>query len=110
MQVLLGLQDIGPAPEQRRRQAGRDRRIDERLDGLAARDAAGIAAEEHREQVLLLRDLALEGRHGGLRLAVLRLDLRALHFRYRAALVASLEESQRSGIVLGRVARDLELA
>src|SRR6185503_16054067 len=51
-----------------------------------------------------------EARHGGLCLPILRLDLRALELRYRAALVPRLEQRERPQMVLCGGARDLELA
>src|SRR6185295_18246985 len=78
-QVLLGLQDVRPALKQRGRQSGRDGRVEQLVDAPAARDVARVAANQDREQVLLLRYLALERRDRRLRLPVLRFDLRALH-------------------------------
>ena len=50
-----------------------NRRQDQLVDGLAARDRTGIAAEQHAQGVFLLGDRLLEGRDGGQGLLVLGL-------------------------------------
>ena len=108
-EVLLGLQDVRPSFEQRRRQPGGNRGARELVDRLAARDGIGVAALEHGDQVLLRGDLLLELRDRGQRLLVLRLDLRDLELRHHAALVPQVEDPDGVLVVGGRLLRDLEL-
>ena len=94
-QVLLGLQDVGAALEQRRGQVGRESPgATSSSMRLAARDRPGIAAEQDRDQVLLRGDLLLERGDRRERLLVLRLDLLELDLRHHAALEAQLEDAR----------------
>ena len=108
-QVLLGAQDVGPAQQQRGRQVAGDLRRDQLVDGLAARDRPGVAAEQDRQQVLLRGDGLLELRDRRARLLRLRADLRQLGHRDHAGLVAQLEDAQRAFEVARGGLRDLQL-
>ena len=108
-EVLLGLQHVGTAQQQGRGQVAGDQRCHQLVDGLAARNRPGVAAEQDRDQVLLRGDRLLERRDGGVRLLILRADLRHLALGHGAGLEAQLEHPERAGEVVGRGARDLEL-
>jgi hypothetical protein len=61
-QRLFGQAQVRPAFQQLGRQPGGRRRRHELFDGIAARNRAGIAPDEDRQRVLLLRHELLEGR------------------------------------------------
>ena len=74
---LLGLQQVGPALEQR--PTARPRApcgSASSYDRLAARDRSRVAADQHRQRVLGLRDLRFDQRNLRGRRLVLRLHLR----------------------------------
>ena len=70
-QVLLGLADVGPSLEQGRGQAGGRCRHLEFVDGQAARNRPGIAAQQDAQAVFLLRHRLFQGRDGSQGLLVL---------------------------------------
>ena len=109
-EVLLGLQDVRPALQQRRGQVGRYLGRDQLVEGLAARDRSRVAPEQDRDQVLLRCDGLFEGRNGGQRLLLLRCDLHHVGLRDDAGLESQVEDPRRFAEVAGRRLRDLELA
>src|SRR5581483_4047694 len=109
-ELLFGLLDVGPPRDQRRRQPCRQfrrvRLLDERQ---AARDRCGIAAGEEADEVLLLRDLALERRDFCGRAVDELLGLTHVDEGGGAALLANLRQPQRLLTRRERPPRDLEL-
>ena len=98
MSVCSACSEVRPALEELRGQAGGHARKRERVERLAARDRAGVAAEQDRQRVLGLRDLVLDQRDLRRGRLVLRARLLDVHLRDLAVLVLQLEQLDRLAV------------
>ena len=97
-QLLLGGADVGPALEQLRRQAGRQRRSGSAAASSGSgggRSAGQRLADEQHQRVLVERALAQRLRERGPRAFEQRLGLAVVELRRRAVVEAQLGEAGR---------------
>ncbi len=92
-----------------RRHAGRHLRQLQVVDRLAAHDRPRVAADQHRQRALRLRDLRFDQRDLRGRGLVLRLRLRHVHHRHLAVLELQREQVHRFLVGLQRLLRHVQL-